>query len=135
LAESRFPALAGWRKKPNEIWDVLNDISRQIFSLFHLDGEPAKPTGIYGDNIGFGNGTVHHAAGSLRMPSRPRYDQNFGPDSVVNQDLQVIGTDRLYVCDMSVMPVTTAANPARTLVGLALRLSQHLEAKLSKRRT
>jgi GMC oxidoreductase len=135
LAESRFPAFAGWRKKPNEIWVVLNDITRQIFSLFHLDGQPAQPRGTYGDNLGFGNGTVHHAAGSLRMPSRPRYDQNFGPDSVVNQDLQVIGTDRLYVCDMSVMPVTTAANPARTLVGLALRLSQHLEAKLSKRRT
>jgi len=134
LAESRFPAFAGWRKKPNEIWSVLNDITRQIFSLFHIDGQPAQPTGTYGDNIGFGNGTVHHAAGSLRMPSRPRYDQDFAPDSVVDQDLQVIGTERLYVCDMSVMPVTTTANPARALVALALRLSQHLESKLSKRR-
>jgi choline dehydrogenase-like flavoprotein len=126
LAESRFPTLAGWRKKPNEIWDVLNDITRQIFSLFHVDGEPAKPSGTYGDNIGFGNGTVHHAAGSLRMPSRPRYDQEFAPVSVVNQDLQVIGTERLYVCDMSVMPISTAANPVRALVALALRLSEHL---------
>ena len=90
--------------------------------------------GTYGDNQGFGNGTVHHAAGSLRMPSRPRYDQEFAPDSVVDQDLQVIGTSRLYVCDMSVMPVTTAANPSRALVALALRLSEHLETKLTKRR-
>ncbi len=68
------------------------------------------------------------------MPSRPSYDQEFAPDSVVDQDLQVIGTERLYVCDMSVMPITTAANPVRALVGLALRLSEHLEAKLTNRR-
>ena len=43
LAESRFPALAGWEKTPDEIWDVLNDITRQIFSLFRIDGKPAEP--------------------------------------------------------------------------------------------
>ncbi|HEY5706176.1 MAG TPA: GMC oxidoreductase [Terrimicrobiaceae bacterium] len=128
LAESRFPALASWRKKPDEIWDVLNDITVQIFSLFRLDGQPAKPEGEskYGRGKGFGYGTVHHAAGSLRMPSRPRYDQDFAPVSVVDQDLQVIGTERLYVCDMSVMPISTAANPVRALVALSLRLSEHL---------
>jgi choline dehydrogenase-like flavoprotein len=31
------------------------------------------------------------------------------------------------VCDMSVMPLSSAANPVRTLVGLALRLSRHLD--------
>jgi GMC oxidoreductase len=138
LAESRFPALAGWQKEPGEIWDVLNDITRQIFSLFRLNGEPAKPEGDspYGkDNKGFGNGTVHHAAGSLRMPWRPGYDQDFAPVSVVDQDLRVVGTDDLYVCDMSVMPISTAANPVRALVALALRLSEHLEANLTERCT
>jgi choline dehydrogenase-like flavoprotein len=38
----------------------------------------------------------------------------------------VAGTQNLYVCDMSVMPVSTAATPVRTLVALALRLSEHL---------
>ncbi|MDX2021161.1 MAG: hypothetical protein SF187_13055 [Deltaproteobacteria bacterium] len=33
---------------------------------------------------------------------------------------------RLYDCDVSVLPVSTAANPVRALAGLALRLSQHL---------
>jgi choline dehydrogenase-like flavoprotein len=32
----------------------------------------------------------------------------------------------VYVCDMSVMPFSSAANPVRTLAALALRLSQHL---------
>jgi choline dehydrogenase-like flavoprotein len=127
LVASRFPALAGWHKKPDEIWDVLNDITRQIFSQFRLKRQPARPFGQFGkDFIDFGTGTVQHAAGSLRMPSRPRYDQEFAVNSVVDEDLKVVGTDRLYVCDMSVMPISTAANPVRTLVALALRLSRHL---------
>lgn len=128
LAGARFPALAGWHKNPGEIWDVLNDITRQIFSRFRSDGRPAEPMGEYGQGgKGFGWGTVHHAAGSLRMPARPRYDRDFSANSVVNEDLRVVGTDRLYVCDMSVMPISAAANPVRTLVALALRLSRHFE--------
>jgi hypothetical protein len=119
LAESRFPALGGWKKTPSEIWDILNAITRQIFQLFRVDGKPATPEGKYGKGKGFGNGTVHHAAGSLRMPWRPRYGQEFAQDSVVDRDLKVIGTERLYVCDMSVVPIRTAANPVRGLVALA----------------
>ena len=40
---------------------------------------------------------------------------------VVDEDLRVNGTKNLYVCDMSVMPISTAANSVRTLVALALR--------------
>jgi choline dehydrogenase-like flavoprotein len=129
LSQSRFPALAGWQKSPDEIWAVLNNITYRIFSQFRNNGHEARPQGEvwYGQNWkGFGYGTVHHAAGSLRMPARPRYDQPFTASSVVDEDLRVIGTDQLFVCDMSVMPVSTAANPVRTLVALALRLSRHL---------
>jgi choline dehydrogenase-like flavoprotein len=45
---------------------------------------------------------------------------------VVDEDLRVAGTLNLYVCDMSVMPFSSAANPVRSLVALALRLSRHL---------
>jgi choline dehydrogenase-like flavoprotein len=38
----------------------------------------------------------------------------------------VVGAPNLYVCDMSVMPFSSAANPVRTLAALALRLSKHL---------
>ncbi|BBO35589.1 GMC oxidoreductase [Lacipirellula parvula] len=129
LSQSRFPALAGWHKSPEEIWSVLNEVTYRIFSQFRINGQPARPAeeAWYGQsNKGFGYGTVHHAVGSLRMPARPRYDQPFATASVVDEDLKVVGTDRLYVCDMSVMPISTAANPVRTLVGLALRLSRYL---------
>jgi len=129
LAGSRFPALAGWHKSPPEIWAVLNHVTHTIFSQFRLHGGPARPVDEvwYGQGgKGFGWGTVHHAAGSLRMPSRPHLDAPFSNASVVDEDLRVVGTDRLYVCDMSVMPVSSAANPVRALVALALRLSQHI---------
>ena len=129
--ESRFRALAGWNKKRDEIWDVLNDITGQIFSLFRIDGKSAKPEGSFGNgnnDIGFGYGTVHHAAGSLRMP----WYESIGEldkdpiDGVVDTNLQVNRAENLYVCDMSVMPISTAANPVRALVALALRLSKEL---------
>jgi hypothetical protein len=129
LAESRFPALAGWRKSPPEIFAVLNQVTFAIFSQFSQNGQPARPVDEvwYGQGgKGFGWGTVHHSVGSLRMPHRPRFDLPFASTSVVDEDLRVVGTDRLYVCDMSVIPFSSAANPVRTLVALAMRLSQHL---------
>ena len=128
LRDSRFPAVAGWQKSYEEIFEVLNRVTYQIFSQFSLDGQEARPVNEswYGSGgKGFGWGTVHHAAGSLRMPYRPSYDSPFAPESVVDEDLRVIGTDHLYVCDMSVMPISSSANPVRTLVALALRLSKH----------
>ena len=127
LAGSRLPAVAGWQKSTGEIWNVLNQVTGQIFSQFSNDGSPATPQGAYGqDGKGFGWGTVHHAAGSLRMPSRPQIDAPFSSSSVVDENLRVVGTEGLYVCDMSVMPISSSANPVRTLVALALRLSEHL---------
>lgn len=132
LAQSRFPALAGWQKNPQEIFAVLNEVTGTIFSQFQRNGAPAQPLGAYGqDGKGFGWGTVHHAAGTLRMPFRPQLDAPFAPDSVVDENLQLVGNPRLYVCDMSVMPFSSAANPVRTLVALALRLSQRLSQRLT----
>lgn len=129
LTGSRFPGLAGWHKNAADVWAVLNHVTHQIFSQFQINGQPARPVGEvwYGQGgKGFGWGTVHHAVGSLRMPYRPQLDASFAADSVVDENLKVLGTQRLYVCDMSVIPFSSAANPVRTLVALALRLSQHL---------
>jgi hypothetical protein len=129
LSGSRFRALAGWQKDFDQVWEVLNGVTNEIFSQFQNEGREARPDGElwYGQGgKGFGWGTVHHAAGSLRMPCRPAYNAPFDSNSVVDQDLQVSGVDRLYVCDMSVMPFGSAANPVRTLVALALRLSRRL---------
>lgn len=130
LRDVRFPALAGWSKNFEQIFEVLNSVTYQIFSQFQNNGREARPIiengkeswfGVNGK--GFGYGTVHHAVGTLRMPCRTNYNGSFGPHSVVDEDLQVTGSQNLYVCDMSVMPFSSAANPVRTLVALALRLS------------
>ena len=128
LAGSRFPALAGWQKDFGQIFEVMNSVTHQIFSQFQINGQSARPE----DEVwfgqggkGFGWGTVHHAAGTLRMPYRPNYTGDFNFQTIVDEDLRVAGTQHLYVCDMSVMPFSSAANPVRTLVALALRLSRH----------
>ncbi|MFO0906258.1 MAG: GMC oxidoreductase [Pirellulales bacterium] len=131
LAGSRFPRLAGWNKSFEEIFAVMNEVTYSIFSQFELNGRESRPENEiwYGQGgKGFGWGTVHHAAGTLRMPYRNRYDAPFESASVVDEDLRVVGLDNLYVCDMSVMPFSSAANPVRTLVALSLRLANHLAA-------
>jgi choline dehydrogenase-like flavoprotein len=123
-----LPSGCGWQKSYDDIFAVLNQVTYQIFSQFQKDAQEARPLNEswYGmDGKGFGWGRVHHAAGSLRMPHRVRYDRPIESDSVVDEDLRVIGTQHLYACDMSVMPFSSAANPVRTLVALALRLSNH----------
>ena len=133
LAGSRFPALAGWQKSHGEIFDVLNDVTLRIFSQFQRHGSAARPFTKDGREIWFGDdhkdfglGTVHHAIGTLRMPFRQRYDAPFQGDSVVDENLQVVGAPGLYACDMSVMPFSAAVNPVRALAALALRLARRL---------
>ncbi|MBD2054679.1 GMC oxidoreductase [Oculatella sp. FACHB-28] len=127
LLQSRFPALAGWTKGRQDFFNLLNQTRDRVFAEFN---DVNLITGDYGEGEGkqwpFGWGTVHHACGTLRMPWKPNRNANFNQESIVDEDLKVRGTTGLYVCDMSVMPISTAANPVRTLAGLALRLSQHL---------
>ncbi len=129
LLNSRFPAVAGWRKSDQDFFNLLNGTRDRIFNEFKgLERVPGNHDYGDGDNKQkpFGWGTVHHACGTLRMPWK--FDRNsiFNANSVVDENLKVHGTTGLYVCDMSVMPISTAANPVRTLAGLALRLSKHL---------
>jgi choline dehydrogenase-like flavoprotein len=49
-----------------------------------------------------------------------------GKQGVVDENLRMNGVKNLYVCDLSVFPVSPAANPTLTLVALAQRLSDHL---------
>ncbi|OQW34425.1 MAG: hypothetical protein A4E19_18365 [Nitrospira sp. SG-bin1] len=100
---------------------VILAVTLRIFSQFQFNGQRAQPAdnARYGQGgRGFGWDTVHHAVGSLRMPYRQQLDAPFAGRSVVDEDLRVVGTDRLYVCDMSVMPLSSEANPVRTLRGV-----------------
>ncbi len=127
LLNSRFPAVAGWTKNTDEFMTLLNQTRDRIFGEFN---DVQMLTGRYGGYLGeqwpFGWGTVHHACGTLRMPWKANRNSPFNSRSVVDENLKVHGTPGLYVCDMSVLPVSTAANPVRALAGLALRLSHHL---------
>ncbi len=127
LLGSRFPAVAGWHKSTADFMTLLNQTRDRIFSEFN---DVQMLTGPYGGFPGeqwpFGWGTVHHACGTLRMPWKASRNSAFNSRSVVDENLKVHGTTGLYVCDMSVLPVSSAANPVRALAGLALRLSRHL---------
>lgn len=50
-----------------------------------------------------------------------------GAHGVVNADLTVHGTSRIYVCDGSVLPSTGASNTGLTIGALSLRLAAHLQ--------
>ena len=124
---ARLNALAGWNKSPAQIFDVLNGVGQRLLNEFSYNGNAANATSPLGqDGRGFGRGTVHHAACSLHMPYRAHLDAPVNTDSVVDENLAIRGIPGLYACDMSVMPLSTAANPVRTMAALALRLSGHL---------
>ena len=63
-----------------------------------------------------------HHIGTTRMAASPR-------DGVVDGNCRVHGTANLYVAGSSVFPTAGNANPTLTIVALALRLGDHLEAR------
>ncbi len=69
--------------------------------------------------------TVHlkpdgaHATSTCRMSDSER-------DGVVDKNLQIHGTDNVFVCSNAVFPNVTAVNPTLTLAALASRLASHI---------
>jgi choline dehydrogenase-like flavoprotein len=66
-------------------------------------------------------GGVAHELGSIPM----RMGDNTDAWSV-NDDLKLRSREGLYVCDLSVFPVSPEANTTLTLAAPALRLSEHV---------
>ena len=69
-----------------------------------------------------------HASGTCRMSKSDA-------DGVVDPNLQVHGTDNLYVCSNAVFPSIAAANPTLTVSALAVRLAEHLGGERLNRPT
>jgi choline dehydrogenase-like flavoprotein len=67
-------------------------------------------------------GGSHHM-GTTRMSDEPK-------QGVVDRNCRVHGMENLYVAGSSVFPTCGSANPTLTIVALALRLADHLKAKL-----
>jgi choline dehydrogenase-like flavoprotein len=66
----------------------------------------------------------YHHMGTTRMSADPR-------EGVVDADCAVHGVAGLYVAGSSVFPTGGYVNPTLTIVALALRLADHLRAKLA----
>ncbi len=80
-----------------------------------------KTAGCKEDSIetGFAKPDGAHASATCRMSSSDA-------DGVVDPNLQVHGTDNLYVCSNAVFPSIGAANPTLTVSALAVRLAEHI---------
>jgi choline dehydrogenase-like flavoprotein len=66
-------------------------------------------------------GDFFHHAGTTRMADTPE-------NGVTNPDCLVFGTDNLYIAGSSLFPTSGYANPTLTIVALAIRLSEKLQA-------
>jgi choline dehydrogenase-like flavoprotein len=72
-------------------------------------------------------GAAGHETGTLRLKRRQAGGQDGAePGWVVDDDLKLRDYQNLYVCDLSIFPVSPAANPSLTLAALAMRLAEHL---------
>jgi choline dehydrogenase-like flavoprotein len=80
---------------------------------------PADPATGWPASLGGGR----HHIGTTRMHADPR-------QGVVDPDCRVHGLANLYVAGSSVFPTAGYANPTLTIVALALRLADHLKARL-----
>ncbi|KAF4979333.1 hypothetical protein FZEAL_4439 [Fusarium zealandicum] len=101
-----------------EVQCEMEAIVKNIKDIF-VNADPAECSdpGIRPQHLGFG--VFSHECGTMRMD---------GPkgDGVVDMDLKVKGVNNLWVCDLSVFPVSPEANPSLTLAALSLRLADHL---------
>jgi len=66
---------------------------------------------------------AYHPAGTTRMHVDPE-------QGVVDEHCRVYGVENLYVAGSSVFPTAGYANPTLTIIALALRLADHLQANL-----
>ena len=79
-------------------------------------------------------GSVAHEVGTMRLFVKPNFPGKRVPGAqnitlpilgVVDADLKVYSYSDLYVCDLSIFPVSPMANPSLTLAALAIRLGDH----------
>ncbi|UZP37020.1 hypothetical protein NXS19_004836 [Fusarium pseudograminearum] len=122
-----------FRRDPlkHEVQCAMEDIVRNVRDAF-VDAQPFKsPTsgeelcpdpGLRPQHLGFG--VFSHECGTMRMDGPTK------KDGVVDSDLKVKGIGNLWVCDLSVMPVSPEANPSLTLAALSLRLAEHLSPEV-----
>jgi choline dehydrogenase-like flavoprotein len=97
------------------------DIARSGLGELTLDKDEADIEAVIRRDGAYGG----HHIGTARMSG----DSTQG---VVDVDCRVFGVHNLYVAGSAVFPTSGQANPTLTLVALAVRLAQHIEAEASR---
>lgn len=117
------------RQIPSIKWSVSNSDMANIEGLARhlLEIWPAGRGGVpplMPCQLDASNGKLHdayHPAGTTRMGSNP--------ESVVDRDLKVWGTDNVYVASTGVLPSAGSANPTFSLLCLTHRLAETLAVR------
>jgi choline dehydrogenase-like flavoprotein len=125
-ASGMFRARLDWRVSPFE-WAGIRRFAERVQQALrqlgpaHCDLAPAllDPEGFR--NVVFDNS--HHDMGGSRMAESPEH-------GVVTPELRLHGVRNAFVCSASVFPTSGFSNPTHTLIALAIRLADHLAARL-----
>ena len=117
--------LVDWRHAPGDVHTVrvgLAALARDLRSS-RVGRLEYDPDAVEAELLRYGAYGGHHI-GTARMGTDPRR-------SVVDGDGRVHGTANLYVAGAAVFPTSSQANPTLTIVALALRMADHLKARLA----
>lgn len=119
--------MAGLHHRPSSLFVLLNQTRDRVSAVVSgLQLLSAADGAGPGQRWPFGRGTVHHACGRLRRPWTANRLANVSDRCVVDRHLKLRDGSGLYDCDLSVLPISTAATPVLALAGLAPRLFHHL---------
>jgi choline dehydrogenase-like flavoprotein len=103
-------------------WRPADERSRQRVRATFAGALEAAGVGV----VRLGEGTVdpnaHHHAGTTRMHADPAL-------GVVNADCRMHELENVHIAGASVFPTAGFANPALTIIALALRLADHLDLR------
>jgi len=115
LQYARSPDIQSSIQRTLEVF--ARELGRAGAGRMRIDLDDTEKTRFEIPTVGF------HLMGTTRMANDPKR-------GVVDGDLLVHGMDNLYVASSSVFPTVGYSNPTLTIVALALRLADHLKAKL-----
>ena len=102
-------------KKAQDV--IAHEVGRSGFGRMRLELPDSENTLLEG-----ADGGAHHM-GTTRMHADPRH-------GVVDENCRIHGLHNLYVAGSSVFPTVGYINPTLTIVALAIRLAEHLEAEI-----
>ncbi len=120
-------------RRPRLDWRPGNDGARALRRIHELVALEAGRTGLGRLRIKIPMAETgwpsrmepsNHHIGTTRMADDPG-------QGVVDRDSRVHGIDNLYIAGSSVFPTAGPNNPTLTIVALALRLADHLQARLA----